>query len=162
MNKTLCPVSMETSCDHCPASFSEEAEHTNEIQLYTWNASCQNYQTHLSKKFSFQQLHFFPQQNSSRLCWVDIRSKFLWGWWGPGTGSERGWVPQPWEHSRSGWLWAAWSSGRLQELGHLKVSSSPNHSIILKNVANNTVRDQKMAEDGGSLVYPANEALSLP
>ena len=61
-----------------------------------------------------------------------------------GTGCpERLLMPHPWKHSRSSWtgLWATWSSWRCPCLLQggwtrwpLKVTSNPNHSVILSSV----------------------------
>ena len=69
------------------------------------------------------------------------RNSLLWGLRDTGTGwPGKLWLHPPWQCSRPGWmgLWATWSSGRCpcpwqgawNEM-IFKVSSNPNHSMIL-------------------------------
>lgn len=50
------------------------------------------------KSFHFNSAAFFFHSKipTGFSCWLDIRRRFLWGWWGPGTGcSEREGVDAP-------------------------------------------------------------------
>lgn len=110
------------------------------------------------KKILFQQCCTFSTAKFQLVVLTGCKDEVFCG-----GGTERGWMLQPWEHSSSGWLWPCWRfPSWLQGVGILKVSSSPNHTLVLKNVGTHAARHQKMGENGGSLVSLANGALCLP